>query len=110
MNTKSYLNSLNLRNGILNENLTNLRLILEDSYERDQLEAGVIDRGYYTSFNGVLNKWRSSGEFDRFMLSEEQIVDGSNLVKIPVVDLFKNGDSKRIFIISKSLRNKYGLN
>lgn len=110
MNIKSYLNSISSRQGLLDENFTKLRESLENVYESNSFEAGVIDRGYYSSFNNVLTQWRSSGLYDRFMLSEEQIVDGGTLVKIPVVDLFKNGDNKRIFIISKSLKSKYSIN
>lgn len=110
MNSKLYLNSIVNRQNLLGENFLDLKKSLEDVYEVNSREAGVIDRGYYTSFQLVLNKWRGSGMFDRFALSEEEIVDGGNLIKIPVVDLFKNGDNKRIFIISNHLKSKYGLN
>ena len=99
-----------IRQRNLTDSVIQLKQALEDVYERNYHEAGVIDRGYYTSFNNVLNQWKGVGIFDRFMVSEEEIVDGGNLIKIPVIDLFKNGDNKRIFIISKILKSKYGIN
>jgi hypothetical protein len=69
---------------------------LQSAYETNYLESGVIDRGYYTSFNNVLQRFGA-----KYILSEEEYVENGKLIKVPIVDIIGSQDSKRLFILPK---------
>ena len=93
------------RQKMLSPELKGIKNQLEMAYERNALESGVIDRGYFTSFHQILNENRHI--VGRFMVSEEQYTDNRNgmLIKIPVVDVMSMNtmESQRIFILPKSI-------
>jgi hypothetical protein len=99
------LTNIKERQSLLSPELKSLQSELEMVYEKNQLESGVIDRGYFTSFNEILDRYRKSKTITRFMVSEEEYVDNGKLFKIPVVDIQDNFDNRRLFILPKSFLN-----
>ena len=103
MELRQLISNIKSRQGLLNDDLKSLQSELEMTYERNALESGVIDRGYFTSFNMVLERYRQMRKISQFMVSEEEYVDNGRLVKIPVVDITSGFDNKRLFILPKSV-------
>jgi len=98
MNKEQLFNSLKSRNQILESDIVNLK---EDLFVvfSNNTDAGVVDRGYYTSFNRVLEKYRSFGLISKWMLSEDEYVIDGDLIKIPVVDVTVKTGNRRLFVI-----------
>lgn len=94
--------SITERQKNLSPELKSLQEELQATYELNYLESGVIDRGYYTSFTKVLDKYKLF--FTKYIISEEEHVDYGVLIKIPIVDIFNNQDNKRIFIFPKIVK------
>lgn len=92
------------RNKVLTSELKTLQSELEKVLEKNLLEAGVIDQGYFSYFVPVLNNFISSRIIERYHISEDGHQDGltGQLIKIPVVDVFHNNSSYRVFILPKS--------
>jgi hypothetical protein len=103
-NLQRILQYVETRNKILTPELRNLQYELEIVLEKNLLEAGVIDQGYFSYFVPVLNNWISSRVIERYHISEDGHQDGltGQLIKIPVVDVFHRNASYRVFILPKS--------
>ena len=96
-------NNLQLRNKNITEPLKSLKAELESCFSEKLQEAGVIDRGYYSYFLPILEKYRVAKLITKFHITEEQYTDSysGNLIKVPCVDLFATEDqtsSIRLFI------------
>ena len=91
------------RQKILSPELKSLQSELEIVYEKNSMEAGVIDRGYFSAFDQILRNYQEVNKIKQYMFTEEEYVSDGVLVKVPVVDLFTNGESKRLFILPKSV-------
>lgn len=103
MDLSNLVKSIKDRQSLLTPELKVLQSELEVVYENNALESGVIDRGYYTAFNRLLNQYRGVLLLN-FMVSEDEYSYNGTLVKIPVVDVTDmNNNSKRIFILPKFL-------
>lgn len=107
-NILQVIQKLQLRNKLLSESLLNLKNDLEMVYEKNLLEAGVINPGYFSYFLPVLENYRNSNLITRYHISEEQYTNGytGQILKIPVVDVSIPEDttvSKRIFVLPNSL-------
>jgi hypothetical protein len=107
-NTKQIIQRLQLRNKLLSQSLLNLKADLEMVYEKNLLEAGVINPGYFSHFLPVLEDYRNANQIIRYHISEEQYTNSytGELLKIPVIDVSIPEDttaSKRIFILPNSL-------
>lgn len=98
MNREQLFSSLKSRNQRLESDIVNLK---EDLFVvfSNNTDAGIVDRGYYTEFNRVLEKYRSFGIISKWMLSEDEYVIDGNLVKIPVVDVTVKTGNQRLFVI-----------
>ena len=94
-----------LRQQLLPQELRALQMELQQVYEINKTESGVIDRGYYTAFSGVLERYRMGGLFERWAISEEQHEEGGFLAKIPVIDVIKSNENKRLFVIPQDVKN-----
>ncbi len=96
------------RNRILTPELKLLQSELESIFEKNILEAGVINPGYFSYFVPVLNKYIGTKTIDRFHISEDGHQDGltGQSIKIPVVDVFHNNLNYRIFILPQSFLAK----
>ena len=105
MELSNLIRSINNRQSLLSPELKSLQSELEMVYEKNKLESGVIDRGYFTAFNVILERYRQNKTISQFMISEEEYVDNDKLVKIPVVDIQNNFDNRRLFILPKSFLN-----
>ena len=103
MELRHLLTNIKDRQSLLSPELKSLQSELEMVYEKNALESGVIDRGYFSSFNVILERYRQSRVLSQFMVSEEEYVDNNQLVKIPVVDIVSGFDNKRLFILPKSV-------
>jgi hypothetical protein len=103
MELKHLLTNIKDRQSLLNPELKSLQSELEIIYEKNALESGVIDRGYFSSFNVILDRYQERRIISQFMVSEEEYVDNGKLVKIPVVDIFTGFDNRRLFILPKSV-------
>lgn len=103
MELRHLLTNIKDRQGLLSPELKSLQSELEMAYEKNALESGVIDRGYFSSFNIILERYRQSRVLNQFMISEEEYVDNGRLIKIPVVDIVSGFDNKRLFILPKSV-------
>ncbi len=108
MNNKNLiLQNINIRNKVLPSQLSQLKIDLEFSFEKNILEAGVINPGYFSYFLPILENYRLSNIITKYHITEEQHTDGltGKFIKIPVVDVFlpeNSTSSIRIFIISES--------
>lgn len=98
MNREQLFSSLKSRNQRLESDIVNLK---EDLFVvfSNNTDAGIVDRGYYTAFNRVLEKYRSFGIISKWMLSEDEYVIDGDLVKIPVVDVTVKTGNQRLFVI-----------
>jgi len=103
MDLKHLLTNIKDRQSLLKPELKALQSELEIIYEKNALESGVIDRGYFSSFNLILDRYRESLIISQFMVSEEEYVDNGRLIKIPVVDILTGFDNRRLFILPKSV-------
>lgn len=102
--------NLENRNQLLPKELKELKSELQNCFEKNILQAGVISPGYFSYFLPVLERYRLSNIITKYHLSEEQYTNGlnGNLVKIPVVDVFTNPEFpslNRIFITSELIFN-----
>lgn len=103
MELSRLIKSIKDRQVLLTPELKALQSELENIYENNSHESGVIDRGYYTAFNSLLNQYRGTLLLN-FMVSEDEYSYDGTLLKIPVVDVTDiNHNSKRIFILNKSI-------
>lgn len=106
MELSNLIRSIRDRQSLLAPELKSLQSELEIIYENNAHESGVIDRGYYTSFNNLLSKYRGNLLLN-FMVSEDEYSYNGTLIKIPVVDVTDiNNNNRRIFILTKSLFGK----
>jgi hypothetical protein len=103
-NLQKILQYVETRNRILTPELRILQSELESVLEKNILEAGVINPGYFSYFVPVLNNWISSKMIERFHVSEDGHQDGltGQSIKIPVVDVFHNNSNYRIFVLPQS--------
>jgi hypothetical protein len=101
-NINNVIRNINHRQRLLSVDLKWIKNELEKIYDKMALESGVIDRGYFGSFNDFLSQNRHI--VGRFMVSEEQYTDGTNgqILKVPIVDVMNGVETKRIFIIPQS--------
>jgi len=102
--------NLELRNNNLPQVLKDLKLELQICFEKNLLQAGVINPGYFSYFLPILEKYKLGNVITKYHISEEQYANGltGNLIKIPVVDVFTNPDYPsltRIFITSELIFN-----
>lgn len=102
MELSNLIKSIKGRQSLLSPELISLQSELEMIYEKNKLESGVIDRGYFTAFNVILDRYRKSRAITHFMISEEEYVDNGKIVKIPVIDIQNDFDNKRLFILPKN--------
>lgn len=86
------------RNLLLPEYLLDIKSQLEIAYDKNALESGVINRGYYEAFSIILRQLNTP-----FHIQEEQYTHGGRILKIPVVDIFYNNANTRIFILTNSI-------
>ena len=102
-NINNLIRNITQRQEMLSDELKWIKGELEKIYNRQSLESGVIDRGYFTSFNEFLSQNRHI--VGRYMISEEQYTNGVNgqILKLPVVDVMNGMETKRIFILPVSL-------
>jgi hypothetical protein len=107
-NLQKILQYVETRNRILTPELRLLQSELESVLQRNILEAGVINPGYFSYFVPVLNHWIASKVIERFHVSEDGHQDGltGKSIKIPVVDVFHNNSNYRIFILPQSFLEK----
>lgn len=98
------LRSLDARMVGLSPELKNLKQQLEKAFDKHMLEAGVINPGYYSHFQSILEQFRSAKIIDRYHIQEEQYDSNGRILKIPVVDLFSTTDNSntRVFILSEA--------
>ena len=102
--------NLESRNQLLPKELKDLKFELQICFEKNILQAGVINPGYFSYFLPVLERYKNSNIITKYHLSEEQYTNGltGNLIKVPVVDVFTNPEFpslNRIFITSESFFN-----
>ncbi len=106
MELSNLIRSIRDRQSLLSPELKALQSELEIIYQNNSHESGVIDRGYYTSFNNLLSQYRGSLLLS-FMVSEDEYTHDGILVRIPVVDVTDiNNNNRRIFILTESLFGK----
>jgi len=108
MEIKNFINSLQIRNQNIPQPLKDLKSELENSFEKNILEAGVITPGYFSYFTPILEKYKIGKVISRYHISEEQHSNGfsGKILKIPIVDVFTDDLSTRLFIIPNSFLNK----
>jgi hypothetical protein len=104
------LKNIESRNNNLSQDLKDLKSELQVCFEKNLLQAGVINPGYFSYFLPILESYRTLGIITKYHLSEEQYTNGysGNIVKIPVVDVFTTIDNfttTRIFITSELIIN-----
>lgn len=102
-NLKQLFKNILDRQKMLSPELKSLQSELEMIYEKNAMESGVIDRGYFSAFEQLLRQYRDVGKLGQYMITEEEYVSNGNLVKVPVVDLSINRENKRLFILPKSV-------
>ncbi len=106
-NVNLILQNIELRNKVLPSQILQLKKDLEFSFEKNLLEAGVINPGYFSHFLPVLEKYKLGNIITKYHISEEQYTDSltGKFIKIPVVDVFlpENATSSiRVFITPES--------
>jgi hypothetical protein len=92
------LEHINNRNKILPIDVLPIRQELQNVFNKNILSAGVAQPGYFNDFHNILQKYKSSGQIYRYMITEEEYTDGGNFYKIPVIDIIKQNEQSNIRI------------
>ena len=100
--------SIRDRQKMLSPELVKLQDEIREAYDKNIGDAGVITPGYFDSFYPILENYRFNGIISKYMIYEEEYVNGGRLLKIPVIDLsLKNQHSStRLFILPKNVLDR----
>lgn len=95
---KRLIDHINNRNKLLPNDILPIKEELQYIFNKNLLNAGVLQPGYFNDFHNILQKYRNNGNIIRYMITEEEYTDNGNFYKIPVIDIIRNNEQSNIRI------------
>lgn len=86
------------RNKMLPSDIIPLRDELQTIFNKNILNAGVMQPGYFNDFHNILQSYRNLGKISRYMITEEEYTEDANFYKIPVIDIVKPNEQSNVRI------------